>query len=375
MYILIIIPILVAGLIFTPKFIKILNSKSEDKSIYATKIFLNSPREILVDVGEMVKFDEDLITVEPEEVKEKLELTITTKKNVDVNECVYFDDNTLIIREEGYFYFKFSVPKSETNNLTETLVVHAVKDSENASLLKDMAYLNDEVQLSEIVTYKNIFTLKDIITSNNVIKNDNKFLFTICGVVDLKLTLNIDKIIYFYEFNISVIESNNPSTPEQPIEPENPDTTEPNDPNIPNTSETPTEPEEPDIPETPTEPEEIIPDEPDTPTEPAEPEKPDGPTIPPVESTYEIIISNFDSVNIELDFNEDKRYKILYEIKGGVGISQQVFVTIEDETILKYISADEMTIYIKTKALGTTKLTIVSAIDENCKKELIVTVK
>lgn len=174
----------------------------EDDIIYATNVFLNCPREITIQVGTKVELLEGFLTIQPNNITVDLEIEISSKVNNE--DGITFENNTIFATDTGFYYIKFTVPKSNTQNIYDTLVVHAIEHTQEITQIKTEVYENDTFNLNEIFNISSSLTIQDLTTSNNMSYEDNKLKFNAIGDGEVNITLSLDYVLYNYSFNITI---------------------------------------------------------------------------------------------------------------------------------------------------------------------------
>ena len=200
-YCLIIFTILVLSLTLIPKFKSKEHADGKDIT-YASSITLTCPREILVEVGTKVELSTDFLIVKPGESKSNLQISISSRVNNE--DGIEFENNIITAKELGFYYIKFSVPKSKGYNLNETLVVHVVE--QNSKIIQNIF----EVTEGDFVEISNAFQVNDdgymaqIIASSNVELEDGKMYFLEPGNAEVIFILTSDKVSYYRTFNFNI---------------------------------------------------------------------------------------------------------------------------------------------------------------------------
>jgi len=175
----------------------------QQTSIYATKVSILCPREITVNVGSSVKLDDNFINIEPKNTTEELEVEVSSK--VGNNSGISFENNTIEVHEQGFYYIKFSVLKNENTYLYDTLVVHAVENNNYVIQKVNKVFLDDALKFSDIFDINSSFEVKNILPTNAEIAEDN-VVFSSLGNADFTIELYSNYITYVYKFRVLVEE-------------------------------------------------------------------------------------------------------------------------------------------------------------------------
>ena len=198
---------LVAGLIF---FNKVNNDENptneplpkEDERIYATNVFLNCPRELTITVGKSVKLSDGYLTIEPANTTEKLEIGISSK--VGNADGITFTNNTILATDTGFYYIKFSVPKSENYDAYDTLVIHAVELNQGIEQIKNSAFEQETFNINEMFDINPIYSVSSVQTSSNIEFSNNEFKFNSVGSANINITLTLGLVTYNYDFVFTI---------------------------------------------------------------------------------------------------------------------------------------------------------------------------
>ena len=198
---------LVAGLIFFNKFNNDENQKGEplpkeDGRIYATNVFLNCPRELTITVGSEVKLADGFLTIEPANTTEKLEIEISSKVGND--DGISFGNNTILAKNTGYYYIKFSVPESDKYDAYDTLVVHAVETNQGIEQIKNSAFEQETCNINELFNINPIYSVSSVQTSSSIEFSNNEFKLNSVGSANINITLTLGLVNYNYEFIFTI---------------------------------------------------------------------------------------------------------------------------------------------------------------------------
>jgi len=204
---------LVAGLIFFNKFNDGDNPSDEplpkdEDTIYATNLFINCPREITVQVGNEVKLSEGFLTIEPSNTTKKVSIEVSSKVGNETG--ISFNNNTILATDTGFYYIKFSIPKSDKYFVYDTLVVHAVEQTDHILQTTTSAYEKETFGLNEIFNINSSFNISNIVTSNNINYSENRFEFRNVGTGEINVTLTLGYVSYNYKFIVTI---NTPPAP------------------------------------------------------------------------------------------------------------------------------------------------------------------
>ena len=106
-------------------------SNPSEEITYATSLTLNSPREITVSKNCELYFLDGFISVQPADATDNLSHTLTARSGIDIDNII-FSDNKIVGKGSGYYYLKYSVPMSEDETLSETIIIHIVDTTEES---------------------------------------------------------------------------------------------------------------------------------------------------------------------------------------------------------------------------------------------------
>ena len=172
--------------------------------VYATKLLLNCPREITITKNNQVELLSGFLTVEPESLKNDVSIEITRKGSGDANSLTFLN-NKLLASDTGFYYVKFSLPKSQTLYLTETLVVNVVNTNDFISINKTTFIQNETITFYELFNISDTSDNKNVtINNDNLIFNNNIFTASKVGNSQIFIELLYNYLKYNFNFYILI---------------------------------------------------------------------------------------------------------------------------------------------------------------------------
>ena len=199
---------LIVFLILSPKFLtdKPLkdNNSTKENNQYATKIQLNCEDEIILPIGTSVELLNGFVSVEP---KSKMsEITYKITNNQGPTNGIVFSNNIITAAEVGKYKLRFSVFKSKTTEIYDTLSITVVlpEDDDKVKLLNNNFTANQTLTLNEIVNINAEFNSCSILSNDYITYANNEVNFKETGKTDLKLHINTAYLSYKYSFEVSI---------------------------------------------------------------------------------------------------------------------------------------------------------------------------
>ena len=193
-------------------------SEPDEDVEYASTLTLNCPREVTISKNCELYLLDGFISVQPADATENLSYTLTARSGSDVDNII-FSNNKIVGKGSGYYYLKYSVPKSEDETLSETIIIHIVDTTDDR-----ITQLNTDLELDTTYTLDELF---EISTSNArlEIESKDKTLLTYendtftpkaAGTAEVAINLTYDYIRYSYIYELTIKEREQP--PEYAIE-------------------------------------------------------------------------------------------------------------------------------------------------------------
>lgn len=166
---------------------------------YASKLTLNCARQVTISVGNKLELLSNYISVTPSNLITNVAVKITPKNDASSN-GIAFANNTITPNSVGVYNVKFSIPKSATGELTDTLVVTVVEANQDTRIIqtKDFSTLNEVIAISSLFTIDT--TIDSIYITNDNIEFSNN---SIKGIAVGNTTLNLKLIDNYFCFNYS----------------------------------------------------------------------------------------------------------------------------------------------------------------------------
>lgn len=200
---------LVLFLIFSPKFIddntlKDNKTPTENNQSYATKIKLNCEDDIVLAVGSSVELKQGYISVEPSNKLKDVKITLTKKSGADNG--VNFANDTITATNEGKYLLTFSVLKSSSTEIFDTLTISVVakEDDNKVKLLNNNFTANTTVNLNEMFAIDAGYEIDSIQNNEHLTCANNQITFNNVGNTNLKLNLNTNYLTYKYNFDVLI---------------------------------------------------------------------------------------------------------------------------------------------------------------------------
>ena len=193
-------------------------SEPDEDVEYASTLTLNCPREITISKNCELYLLDGFISVQPADATDNLSYTLTARSGSDIDNII-FSNNKIVGKGSGYYYLKYSVPKSEDETLSETIIIHIVDSTDDK-----ITQLNTELELDTTYTLDKLF---EISTSNARLETESKdktlltyendtFTPKAAGRAEVAINLTYDYIRYSYIYELTIKEREKP--PEYAIE-------------------------------------------------------------------------------------------------------------------------------------------------------------
>ena len=193
-------------------------SEPSEDVIYASTLTLNCPREVTISKNCELYLLDGFISVQPADATENLSYTLTARSGSDIDNII-FSNNKIVGKGSGYYYLKYSVPKSEDETLSETIIIHIVDTTDDR-----ITQLNTDLELDTTYTLDELF---EISTSNARLETESKdktlltyendtFTPKAAGTAEVAINLTYDYIRYSYIYELTIKEK--PKPPEYVIE-------------------------------------------------------------------------------------------------------------------------------------------------------------
>ena len=187
-------------------------SEPDEDVEYASTLTLNCPREITISKNCELYLLDGFISVQPADATENLSYTLTARSGSDIDNII-FSNNKIVGKGSGYYYLKYSVPKSEDETLSETIIIHIVDTTDDR-----ITQLNTDLELDTTYTLDELF---EISTSNARLEIESKdetmltyenttFTPKTAGTVELAINLTYDYIRYSYIYGLTIKEREKP---------------------------------------------------------------------------------------------------------------------------------------------------------------------
>lgn len=193
-------------------------SNPSEEITNATSLTLNCPREITVSKNCELYFLDGFISVQPADAANHLSHTLTARSGSDIDNII-FSDNKIVGKGSGYYYLKYSVPMSEDETLSETIIIHIVDTTDDR-----IEQLNTELELDTAYTLDELFNISksnakvEIVSRNETMltfENDT-FITKSAGTVEVAINMTYDYVRYSYIYTLKIKERELP--PEYAIE-------------------------------------------------------------------------------------------------------------------------------------------------------------